>query len=257
MIFFVKTAEMNAARLAWGNSLLVLALFGTAVGCLLARRRGFLWALLLWLHMPFYAWSVAYGAVPIFLPVWWPHSWYNTRYGLELLPAFALGLGLTLHLLLRAVGEFKEGWVRYATLLCAALIGWNAWEVVRERPLTYVEGQKNVEARRPLDERIPPVLRAVLLARPGGAILMNTSVYPELVALAGVPLRQTINESDREIYREALRAPAAAAAVVLAFDGDEIDQAVRAHPEGLRVVERFAAEGQPSGTLYVSTRGPR
>ena len=38
---------------------------------------------LLWLPVPFYAYSVAFGSVPIFLPVWWPHSWYNTRYGME------------------------------------------------------------------------------------------------------------------------------------------------------------------------------
>ena len=50
---------------------------------------------------------------------------------------------------------------------------------------------------------------------------MNTSVYPELVAFTGIPLRQTINESDREYLQAALAAPAAHAAIVLAFDGDE------------------------------------
>ena len=43
----------------------------------------------------------------------------------------------------------------------------------------------------------------------------------------GIPLRQTINESDKEFYQAALAAPAAHAAVVLAFDGDEIDRAVQ------------------------------
>ena len=42
--------------------------------------------LLLWVPLPFYAYSVAYGSVPIFIPLWWPHSWYNTRYGMEMLP---------------------------------------------------------------------------------------------------------------------------------------------------------------------------
>ncbi len=69
-------------------------------------------------------------------------------------------------------------------------------------------------------------------------ILMDTSAYPEIVALTGIPLRQTINESDLEIYRDALIHPAAHAAIVLAFDGDEIDRAVHAHPAGLT---RFAA----------------
>jgi hypothetical protein len=39
--------------------------------------------------------------------------------------------------------------------------------------------------------------------------------------------------------------------VVLAFAGDEIDRAVQAHPEGLRLVRRFSAPGQPAGALYV------
>jgi hypothetical protein len=39
---------------------------------------------------------------------------------------------------------------------------------------------------------------------------------------------------------------------VLAFDGDEIDRAVKAHPMGLMVVRRFSTPGEPAGTLYIS-----
>jgi hypothetical protein len=65
-------------------------------------------------------------------------------------------------------------------------------------------------------------------------------------------LRQTINEGDLEIYHAALAAPAAHASIVLAFDGDDIDRAVKAHPEGLTEVRRFWTAGQPAGTIYVS-----
>jgi hypothetical protein len=81
---------------------------------------------------------------------------------------------------------------------------------------------------------------------------MITSVYPELVAFTGIPLRQTINESDKEFYRAALASPAAHAAVVLAFDGDEVAAAVKVHPEGLTELYRFTLTGQPSATIYVS-----
>ncbi len=84
---------------------------------------------------------------------------------------------------------------------------------------------------------------------------MNTSIYPEIVALTGIPLRQTINESDLGIFRAALAAPAAHAAIIVAFDGDEIDRAVKAHPEGLDVAGRFTARGQPSATVYLSSGG--
>jgi len=87
-------------------------------------------------------------------------------------------------------------------------------------------------------------------------VLMITSVYPEIVAQTGIPLRQTINESDLEIYRNALTAPAAHAALVVAFDGDDVDRAVKAHPEGLTAVRRFNTRGQPAGTIYVSGTPP-
>ncbi len=251
-LFFIKTAEMDAAAVAWGNTLLALSLLGTAWAGLIARRRAFGWAMLLWLPAPFYAYAIAYGSVPIFLPVWWPHSWYNTRYGLELLPAFALRLGFCAQFFLGAVREFKPGWTKYAAALLFALAGLNAWQVIREHPLTYIEGTKNINARRPFEIQIPPVLRSLLATRPDGVVLMDTSTYPQLVALTGIPLHQTVNESDKEFYDAALAAPAAHAAIVLAFDGDAIDQAVKAHPSGLVVVQRINAPRQPSATVYVS-----
>ena len=257
LLFFLKAAELDAAAAAWGNVLLALSLLGAAWAWLKGRRRGLAWALLLGLPVPFYVYSVAYGSVPIFLPVWWPHSWYNLRYGIELLPAFALGLGFAAQLCLAAVREFKPRevdprWANCAAALLFALVALNACLMLRERPLIYVEGTKNIQAHRPYEMQIPPVLRALLAGRPGGMILMDTSVDPEIVALTGIPLRQTINESDLDLYRDALAAPSAHAAIVLALDGDQVDRAVHAHPTGLTAYRRFSAPGQPSATIYVS-----
>jgi hypothetical protein len=252
LLFFLKVSEMDAVAVAWGNTLLALSALGTAWAWITARRRAFTWALLLWLPVPFYAYSVAYSSVPIFLPLWWPHSWYNTRYGMELLPALALGVGFVSSLLLAAVRDFKPAWPKYAAVLLFALVALNTRQLLRERPLVYVESTKNIAAHRPYQLAIPPVLRALLAKRPGATILMETSVDPEIVALTGIPLRQTINESDLNIWDDALASPATHAAIVLAFDGDAVDRAVKAHPEGLTAVDHFTAGGQPSGTLYVS-----
>jgi hypothetical protein len=255
LIFFAKTAELDAAALGWGSFLLIVSLLGTAWAWLTARRRAIGWALLLWFPMGFYAYSVAYGSVPIFLPVWWPHSFYNTRYGMEMLPVLALGLGFAGQFFIAAAGEFKPRWARYAAGILFAFVGLNAWQMVRERPLVYAEGTKNIEARRAYERDIPPALRMLLKDRPGGEVLMITSVYPEIVALTGIPLKQTINESDKEFYWAALGAPAAHAALVLAFDGDEVDQAVHAHPAGLTAIRHFSTPGQPPGTIYISGTG--
>jgi hypothetical protein len=255
LLFFVKVAEMDSAARAWGNVLLALSVAGTVWAWITARKRAFTWALLLAFPIPFYAYSVAYGSVPIFIPVWWPHSWYNTRYGMEMLPAFALGVGFAAHAVLALVNDFKpreidRRWVRIAAGGWFALIVVNTALMVREVPLTYEEGIKNIEARRQFETEIPRTLRMELINWPNAAILMDTSVYPNLVAFTGIPLRQTINESDLWIFDEALKAPAAHAQLVLAFDGDVVDKAVKAHPEGLIVARHFTAPGMASGTLY-------
>ena len=255
--FFIKVSELDATAAAFGNLLLALSVLGTAWACLTARRRLFLWALFLWISVPFYAYAVAYGSVPIFIPPWWPHSWYNTRYGMELLPAIALGLAFAVQIALELIREFKpvaDGlrWRTTAIVLIAAFIGFNFMWMLRQHPLVYIEGTKNEAARRPYDLGIPPALRSMLASRPGAIVLMNTSVYPELVSLTGIPLRQTLNESDKQYFKAALAAPAAHAAIVIAFDGDEVDRAVKAYPQGLTPVRHFAAKGQPSVTIYIA-----
>jgi hypothetical protein len=255
-LFFLKCAQLDVAPEAWGNFLLGLTVLGTAWAWFTTHRRAFLWTLLLWLPVPFYAYSIAFGSVPIFLPVWWPHSWYNTRYGLEMLPAFALGLGFAAQFVLAVAREFKHSSTRFAAAALYVIVAVNAWQVLLAHPLTYIEGTKNIESRRAFEREIPPVLRSLLTTRPDGLVLMGTSVYPNLVAFTGIPLRQTLNESDKEYYSAALAAPATHAAIVLAFDGDEIDHAVKAHPEGLELVRRFECRGQSAGAVYVSDTPP-
>ena len=253
LLFFLKAAEMDAIAAAWGNFLLATTVLASMLAALMRRHHGIGWALqLLWLPAPFYAYSVAYGSVPIFLPPWWPHSWYNTRYGMELLPALALGAGFVFMLVIALAREFKPRGARYAALALALLVAANVAELLREHPLVYVEGTKNIEAHRPYQQAIPPVLRTYLASDPGATILMETSVDPQIVAKTGIPLKQTINESDLYLWDNALKAPAAHAALVLAFEGDAVDHAVKAHPDNLTAVAHFATKGQPSGTLYVA-----
>ena len=277
-LFYIKVSLLDSvAAPGWhstfGNLVLALAALGVIAAGVAqksrASRRAFAWILLLWLPVPFYTWSVAYGSVPIFFPAWWPYTLYNTRYGLELLPAFAVGVGLaadsavrTLHrinfsrLLARQLERifFAPLLAGLALAVFFALAVLNQVQLLRAGPLVYVESTKNLEARLPYDEAIPPVLEDLLSFLPHAPVLMNTSAYPEIVALTGIPLRQTINESDLEIFHAALAAPATSAAVIVTFEGDDVDRAVRAHPEDLAVAGRFTAEGLPPATIYFSNR---
>ncbi len=87
-LYFLKSAQLNMGPPIWGRLLLLLALIGTVIALWRFRRYGVL--LLLWLPLAFYSLSIAYGSVPIYIPVWCPFSYYNVRYGLELLPVFAV-----------------------------------------------------------------------------------------------------------------------------------------------------------------------
>ena len=266
LLYYVKVAELDSAA-AWGNLVLALAALGTGTAWIFRESRAdrcvLVWTLLLWLPVPFYTWSVAYGSVPIFFPAWWPYTFYNTRYGLELLPALALGLGFAAHFaadLLRRIPfshlasltHIELRLPAFAFALFFALAGLNVFTLLRQRPVVYVESTKNLDARLPYDEAIPPVLEDLLGMLPRAPVLMNTSEYPEIVSLTGIPLRQTINESDLWIFRAALAAPASDAAIVVAFDGDAVDRAVKAHPTGLNVAARFTAKDQPVATIYYS-----
>ncbi len=268
LLFFLKVSELDSVAAPgwgsfWGNIVLASAALGNVAAWLAeksaARRRALAWTFLLWLPIPFYAWSVAYGSVPIFFPAWWPYTWYNTRYGLELLPALALGVGLGAQLAAGALHRIKFPGVAVALPKLAfaalfALAGLNVFALLRADPIVYVESTKNADARKPYDDAIPPELRSLLIRDPRAPVLMNTSLYPEIVASTGIPLRQTINESDLEIYRAALAAPASHAAIIVAFDGDEIDRAVKAHLADLTLMDRFTAKNQPSAAIYVSTK---
>ena len=264
LLFYLKVSELDAVLAPawssfWGNFILACAAVGSIAAWLAeetkSHRRALAWTALLWLPVPFYAWSVAYGSVPIFFPAWWPFTHYNTRYGLELLPAFALGVGFASTLAARALERLRG--FRFAQLapdvafaLLFVLAGINASSLLRHGPIVYAESTDNLAARLPYDEAIPPLLRDLLNSLPDATVLMNTSMYPEIVAFTGIPLRQTINESDLELWRAALLAPAGHAAIVVGFDGDDVDRAVKAHPEGLKVAGRFTAQGQPTATVY-------
>ncbi len=90
--YILKSGELNMAYGNWGRIWVAVAIGGLVFVFMRLRLRGVL--LLLWVPMVFYALSIAYGGVPLFLPAWWPFTWYNLRYGLQLLPLFAVSAGL-------------------------------------------------------------------------------------------------------------------------------------------------------------------
>ncbi len=237
-LYFLKAAQMGAVPLALGRLLCWLSAAGTLWALWIFRRRQIWPVLLLWLPLPFYAYSIAYGSVPIFIPVWRPYSWYNTRYGMELLPAFALFVGCLTN---------TPKWSRYVAGGALVLVIANSGVLLRTRPLVFQEAVENSRSRISYET----ALSKALLQMPGqGRILMHVSTNVGAVQQAAIPLRRIINEGDYLTWQHALQDPAHSAAMVVAFDNDEVAHAVEQHPQGLVLSNVICSTGQPCARIY-------
>ena len=248
-LYYLKSAEMGAVPVWWGNRLLFLAVAGTLAALWKWRKRCLAPFLLLWLPLPFYAYSVAWGSVPIFIPLWWPHSFYNTRYGMEMLPIFALSLGFLVALLMNTT---EKRWPRFAPLILLTgmvLILIDCSTLIRSTPLVLKEAIANSRTRIPFEQAYA---RALEQLPPNGEILVWTSDHIGAFERAGIPLRRTINETDYYQWKPALEHPAQSAAFVVTADHDAVAQAVAAHPEGLTLLNIVCSTDQPCVRFYRS-----
>ncbi|HEU4981881.1 MAG TPA: glycosyltransferase family 39 protein, partial [Acidobacteriaceae bacterium] len=192
-LYFLKAAELGAIWKRITDLLLVLAVAGSVIAAVRYRTKRLLPALLLWIPLPFYAYSVAYGSVPIFIPLWWPHSFYNTRYGMEMLPVFALALGFLAAWIARQATNRRPALGAWAIGILAALILANCYLLVRATPLVLREMIANSRTRIPFEVAYARGLQSL----PSGSIILAyTSEHPGAYQRAGVPLKRTINESD-------------------------------------------------------------
>jgi hypothetical protein len=244
-LYFLKAAELGAAPLPLGKLLCWLSAAGTLAALWAFRRRQIWPVLLLWLPLPFYAYSVAYGSVPIFIPVWRPYSWYNTRYGMELLPAFALFVGCLIPVLASRSPKVR----RYALTASLLLVMANSVVLLRARPLVFQEAVVNSRTRVAFETALAKAL-GNLPAQ--GSILMRVASDVGALQQAGIPLRRTINEGDYLTWQHALEDPAHSASAVVAIDGDAVSQAVQNHPQGLQLVNVVCSTGQPCAHIYRS-----
>jgi hypothetical protein len=245
-IFFLKASKLNVAEEKWQPFLFALALTGTVLALLRPGRFGAL--LLLWLPLPFYAYAVAYGSVPIFMPVWWPHSYYNVRYGLELLAAFAVFLALNFE-------WFRDIPVRYlrqaAAVSLIALCAGSYLQVASATPICLREARANSTSRIALERRLASILRKTPA---NSVILMQTGEFVGALQRAGIPIRRVIWEGDHPEWDKALTDPAGYADYIVAIEGTDVWYACRLFPENLRVVAVFDTPGKPHVEVYKSSR---
>jgi hypothetical protein len=262
-LFYTRTAQIDAAVWETGFGVMAVALYGVwiqmrttgtkAIAKLGGPDSSSKLALLLWVPLPFYIYSVAYGSVPIFIPQLWPHAYYNARYGMEMLPALAVYGALAAEQLGVWFAGKTEGWSRIAArfwqpavmVLCVL----NSLGMMYRVPLVLKEGKVNATTRVALERAIATALQQM---SPDAPVMMALSAHVGAVQGSGRTLVSMVSENDNDSWQAALKDPAHSAEYVVAIVGDPVAQAVDAHPQGLKELEVLCAMGQPCARIYES-----
>jgi hypothetical protein len=265
--YFVKAAELNVGESSWlGRLWLLLALVGSLRAGFTGRGR---WALLLWTPLPFYALSVAYGSVPIFVPVWWPFSQYNLRYGLQLLPAFAVFVPLGISWVAKTAVRLCDlpprwsEWAAVATLPGVLLLAAASYSVIwRTDPICYREAAINMRGRVAMDRQLAGWFKSLPA---DSALLMYLGEHVGALEQAGIPLRRVINEGNHRVWKRpvdpdglwerALADPAAYADYAVGFEGDEVWSAAK--QRHLPALVEIHTTGQPAAAIFEGRRHER
>ena len=116
-------------------------------------------------------------------------------------------------------------------------------------PLVLKEALVNSSTRVPFERDLALVLEEF---PPGAPILMQESDHIGALQDAGIPLHQTLNESDYDSWHAALADPAGHAAYVVALQGDAVSKAVAERPGGLEELTILCSTGQPCARIYQS-----
>jgi len=248
-LHFVKAAKLNIAEGKLEPVIFGIAAFG-ALFTLFEKRRRFV--LLLWVPLVFYSLSIAYGAVPIFMPQWWPFSYYNVRYGLQLLPAIVVSFALASHYIRRV--HLSRTYVHVTTVVFGILAIAAIWQVIRHTPISLREARVNSVTRIAMEKQLALQL---MFIPPRDRVLMFTGEYSGALQRADFPFARTIHEGNFGIWQTALAQPAHAAAWVIATDGDEVSKAIAAHPEGLQIMTVLHVQGKRPVTIYRTLRQPK
>jgi hypothetical protein len=264
--YFFKSAQLNMAnetasrpedwRAVGLQRLWVTALLlGTAIVLLFQTR--FWPALLLWTPVPFYMLSIAHGGVPIFMPVWWPFSYYNVRYGIELLPAFAVLEALALYGLLRFAGSLRARAVLTVVFLLLPFLSY--LHAVKTPPVSFEEAVVNARSRVVLERQLASMFN--VLPR-GSTFLVYLGDHVGAFQRAGIPLSDVINEGNHRMWKRpsdleglwerALAHPASFVDYVVTFDhGPVASQVNRSELKTMLVIH---VSGQPEVTIYQTNK---
>jgi hypothetical protein len=236
----------TAAQFCIGTPLFWIGLVGIAA-CLIQFKRA-AWACLLVILPPvFYIVSIHSSATPIHVPTLPPHSWYNTRYGLALLPLGALGAA--------AIAGLMPDKIRPILAAILLLAGSGQW-LLFPRPASWIvwrEAQANSQTRLEWTNQAAVFLEANY--KPGETITTSFGDMTGIYRRAGIPLRRTVTGDNGAQYLATLARPDLFlwSTWIVAFSGDPEQTAVdKARLRGPKydLVKEIMVKGGPVVQIY-------
>lgn len=219
----------TAARLVVGWPLLWI---GT-VGVVAALWRRAFWPVVLLASWPaFFIWSIHSSSQPIHIPPLWPHSWYNTRYALAMLPVLAFGSSALLagNKVGQAVSPAKMA--PALVLLCA---GFWLFHLDHENWICWKESEQNSIARRAWTYSAAQYLQ--YHARPNDTFFSAFNDITGIYREAGIHFRRTLTWDDSPEWQAAVNRPDLFLWEdwAIAQRGDPVDETIqRARSVGVR-----------------------
>jgi hypothetical protein len=224
----------------WPLELAVLGLVAWCVNLRESPRASV--ALLLLVPLPFYIQAMAYAGVPLYVPTLFPHTYYNLRYGMEMIPAVALFPSFVLSAQLSK--HLRVGLL----VLFIAVMGFQSGTMLSSGPAELAvakEGILNTPCRSPRQQAIIQFLRAHY---DGKRLLVAMGKWPCVMPQVGINFRNTISDSNREPWGRMETEPQDWVGWIIRGNGDAVDHLMQTYPGAFKdfdIVEQgsFAREG--------------
>ncbi len=231
-----------AGRLCSGWPLIVLGALGAMVALFHKHMRP---AFFLLLTPAFYVWSIHSSKTPIHVPILWPFSYYNTRYGIAGLVFCAFAAG--------ALADVISRWGRPLACLAIPLLSITPWLLHPSAQywICWKESEQNSLSRRTWTKAAARFLDTNY--KIGDGILLHFGDLAGIFGQSHIPLREAIHDGTNPDWLPAIGAPAAfhPARWAIALHADVVALALQnVRPPVYKLVLEVETKDAPALEIY-------
>jgi hypothetical protein len=227
---------------------LELAILGLIVWILDVPRRASRAAALLFLvPFVFYVQSMAHSSIPIYVPKVFPFTYYNLRYGIEMLPALAIFPSFVLSSRLTHRGRS----VLLAIFLCALLF--QNVDLLSNGVRNLAVVQESIQNNPCKSKRQQALISYFRDHYDGRTILVASGKWPCVMPTVDIPFAKTLSEPDEKSWNQLRKAIPKEVEWIIRGSDDSVDEMMRAYPAvfgDFDLVQRDEFAGEGSVEIY-------